>query len=55
MPDFFGDLLDKLIALGDKGKPTGIVYLGFCKAFDTFLHNILVSKLEKCRFDALSG
>ena len=27
------------------------MYLGFCKAFDTVSHNILVMKLRKCGID----
>jgi len=42
---------DGVTALMDKGWAIDIIYLDLCKAFDTVLHNVLVSKLEGHGFD----
>lgn len=38
---------DRVIVLADEGRATDAIYLGLCKAFDTVLFDVFVSKTER--------
>jgi len=42
---------DGVARSADKGRAMDVICLDFCKVFDTFPHNILLSKLEERGLD----
>lgn len=46
---------DGAITIVDKGRAIDIIYLDFCKAFNTVPQNILAAKSEGYEFDGWAG
>jgi len=47
MPDQPDSLCDVMTGWVEEGRAVDVVYLNFCKAFDTVSHNVLLGKLRK--------
>ena len=43
---------DRVICLVDEGKTVDVVYMDFCKAFDTISHSILLEKMSARGLDS---